>query len=114
MYKIYHHSYSLNIKLKPMRKILRLVSYVSILLAFASGQKLFAQSVMDPSDPVITYNPSTPPVEPAWGQVGKWLRTVRLSWNTSAYKAYIYKGNAFRLKFPKTYNPTAADGKKYP
>ncbi len=31
-----------------------------------------------------------------------------------SYKAYIYKGCAFRLKFPKTYNPTANDGKKYP
>src|SRR5690606_3842835 len=38
----------------------------------------------------------------------------RLNWNTSSYKAYIYKGNAFRLKFPKTYDKNAADGKKYP
>jgi predicted esterase len=37
-----------------------------------------------------------------------------MDWNTSLYKAYIYKGLAFRLHFPKTYNPTVNDGKKYP
>lgn len=73
-----------------------------------------AQSVLDPSDPIITYNPNNPPVQPPWGQIGKWVRTKRLSWNTDSYKAYIYKGCAFRLKFPKTYDPNANDGKKYP
>ena len=74
----------------------------------------FAQSVLDPSDPVITYNANQAPTQPAWGKIGKWVRTVRLGWNTDSYKAYIYKGCAFRLKFPKTYNPAANDGKKYP
>lgn len=74
----------------------------------------FSQSIMDPSDPIVTYNSNNPPTQPAFGQIGKWVRTVRLGWNTTSYKAYIYKGSAFRLKFPKTYNPTANDGKKYP
>ncbi|MBS1745374.1 MAG: fibronectin type III domain-containing protein [Bacteroidetes bacterium] len=73
-----------------------------------------SQSVLDPSDPIVTYDPGNPPVQPAWGQIGKWVRTKRLSWNTDSYKAYIYKGCAFRLKFPKTYDPNANDGKKYP
>lgn len=75
---------------------------------------LYSQSVLDPNDSVITYNPNNPPTQPAWGQIGKWVRTKRLSWNTNEYKCYIYKGCAFRLHFPKTYNPTANDGKKYP
>ncbi|HEX5154980.1 MAG TPA: fibronectin type III domain-containing protein [Parafilimonas sp.] len=75
---------------------------------------LSAQSVLNPSDPVINYNPSNPPVEPPFGKIGKWVRTRGLAWNTDSYKAYIYEGACFRLKFPKTYNPTANDGKKYP
>lgn len=75
---------------------------------------LCAQSVLDPADTVVEYNPDNPPVEPAWGQIGKWVRTKRLNWNTDEYKCYIYKGCAFRLHFPKTYDPTTNDGKKYP
>src|SRR6478672_475387 len=83
--------------------------YVAIAL-----QSVNAQSVLDPNDPVITYDSTRPPVQPPDGQIGKWVRTVRMDWNTDMYKAYIYKGLAFRLHFPKTYNPTANDGKKYP
>ncbi|MBK8553437.1 MAG: hypothetical protein IPL53_21175 [Ignavibacteria bacterium] len=64
-------------------------------------------SVLDPNDPVITYDPNNSPTEPPFGQIGKWVRTVRLNWNTTSFKPYIYKGVAFRLKFPKTYNPAA-------
>lgn len=73
----------------------------------------FSQSVMDPNDAVVTYN-GTAPAQPAYGQIGKWIRTKRLSWNTDAYKCYIYKGSAFRLLFPKSYVPGVSDGKKYP
>ncbi len=74
----------------------------------------FGQSVLNPNDPVITYNPASPPTEPQYGQIGKWVRSKKLGWNTDEYKCYIYKGYPFRLHFPKTYNPTANDGKKYP
>src|SRR5690606_31063619 len=30
------------------------------------------------------------------------------------YKSYIFRGMAFRLKFPKSYQPGVNDGKKYP
>jgi len=73
------------------------------------------QSILDPTDTLATYDSTRPPTQPPFGQIGKWVRTFkRVTWNTSEYKAYIYKGVAFRLKFPKTYNPTAVDGKKYP
>jgi large repetitive protein len=87
-----------------------------LLIAFAGffGEKAEAQSILDPTDPIITYNPNLPPTQPTFGQIGKWVRTKRLNWTTDSYKAYFYKGLAFRLKFPKTYNPTANDGKKYP
>jgi hypothetical protein len=91
--------------------------YLPLLISFifiTARNNAVAQSVLDPSDPVITYNSSNPPTEPPYGQIGKWVRTVRLGWNTTAYKAYIYKGCAFRLKFPKSYDPLANDGKKYP
>src|SRR5579871_2266675 len=72
------------------------------------------QSILDPTDPVITYNSSSPPTQPAWNSIGKWVRTVRLSWNTTNYKCYIFNSYPFRLRYPKSYNPTANDGKKYP
>ena len=75
---------------------------------------LFAQSVLNPSDSIVEYDPTNPPVQPPYGQIGKWVRTKSVSWNSDSYKAYIYEGSCFRLKFPKSYNPTANDGKKYP
>ncbi|MBV9962994.1 MAG: fibronectin type III domain-containing protein [Parafilimonas sp.] len=75
---------------------------------------MFAQSVLDPNDPIVEYDATNPPVQPPYGQIGKWVRTKSLSWNSDSYKCYIYEGSCFRLKFPKTYNPTANDGKKYP
>ncbi|MEO8711979.1 MAG: hypothetical protein ABI405_07655, partial [Parafilimonas sp.] len=95
-----------------MKKIYLFLIVLTSLLTLSNVT--IAQSVLDPNDQVVTYNSSTPPTQPAFGQIGKWVRTKRLSWNTDEYKAYIYKGCAFRLKFPKTYNPTANDGKKYP
>jgi predicted esterase len=89
-------------------------SLVLLVSLFTLNNRGVAQSVLDPNDPVITYDQSNPPTQPPFGQIGKWVRTVRLGWNTTSYKAYIYKGCAFRLKFPKTYNPDANDGKKYP
>ena len=73
-----------------------------------------AQSVLNPADAVVTYNVATPPTQPAYGQIGKWVRKKRLNWNTDSYKAYVYKSFPFRLKFPKSYDPTANDGKRYP
>ncbi|MFT4155041.1 fibronectin type III domain-containing protein [Parafilimonas sp.] len=78
------------------------------------NSKSFAQSVLTPSDSIVEYDSENPPTEPDFGEIGKWVRTKSLSWNTDSYKAYIYKGCAFRLKFPKTYDSAANDGKKYP
>ncbi|MBN9386384.1 MAG: fibronectin type III domain-containing protein, partial [Chitinophagaceae bacterium] len=97
-------------------------------MLFVSGllvQEVRAQSVLDPTDSVYTYNSSAAvgspnnPNLPALNSIGKWIRTVRLNWNTNMWKAYVYNGPngvgvPFRLLFPKSYNPTANDGKKYP
>ena len=73
------------------------------------------QSILNPTDTLATYDSTRPPAQPPFGQIGKWVRSYkRVNWNTSAYKAYIYKGVAFRLRFPKSYNPALNDGKKYP
>lgn len=89
------------------------IALLSMACLFVNSSS-FAQSVLDPNDPIVVYNSSAPPATPAWGTISKWVKTNRLNWNTTSYKAYYYNGFAFRLKFPKTYNPTAADGKKYP
>ncbi|MGZ3951773.1 MAG: carbohydrate-binding protein [Flavisolibacter sp.] len=87
-----------------------------------------AQSVIDPNDPVVEYDPAHPPTPPDYFHpIVKWVRTLNIQdsavvksyhnpagWKDTAYKAYTYNGLAFRVRFPKTYNPTANDGKKYP
>jgi fibronectin type 3 domain-containing protein/predicted esterase len=90
----------------------QLTLLLSILISFFMPSTM-AQSVIDPSDPIVVHDPANPRPVPASGSVQKWVKTNRLNWNTSSYKAYIYNGSAFRLKFPKTYT-TVADGKKYP
>jgi hypothetical protein len=77
------------------------------------GPVVQAQSILNPNDPVITYN-GTEPAQPPFGQIGQWIRTKRIQAYTDDYKAYIYKGVAFRLKFPKTYVPGVTDNNKYP
>ncbi|MDP4260805.1 MAG: PA14 domain-containing protein, partial [Bacteroidota bacterium] len=92
----------------------RILLAATIVLAAAFGAPVRAQSILNPNDTVFTYNPAAPPTQPAGNTIGKWVRTVRVGWNTNNYKCYIYNGFPFRLRFPKSYNPTANDGKKYP
>jgi len=68
--------------------------------------------VLDPNDPVITYDPQTPPATPPYGTLVKWVRTKRVNWNTDDFKCYFYKGMPFRLRFPKNYD--ASGNTKYP
>ncbi len=88
------------------------VGVLFVALFVGANREAQGQSVFDANDPIVVYNPANPPLEPTWGQVGKWVKTNRVSWNTSQFKSYIYKGMAFRLKYPKNYTP--GDGKKYP
>lgn len=68
--------------------------------------------VFNPNDVNVEYNPQNPPVQLPDGQPQKWVKTSRLGWNTSSFKCYMYKGIAFRLKYPKSYVP--GNGQKYP
>src|ERR1700749_71475 len=89
----------------------------TLLLTLCMGYfapQLRAQSILNPADSVITLNASDTMAQPAWNSIGKWTRTVRLGWNTNNWKCYIYNSYPFRLRYPKSYNPTANDGKKYP
>ncbi|GEP98351.1 fibronectin type III domain-containing protein [Chitinophaga cymbidii] len=88
--------------MKQFYLLLKLFLLLSVHTAWAQ--------VLDPNDPVVVYNPAAPPTEPVYGQIGKWVKTNRVNWNTSSYKAYIYKGMQFRLKWPANYDPN----KKYP
>ncbi|HEU4471302.1 MAG TPA: fibronectin type III domain-containing protein, partial [Flavisolibacter sp.] len=96
-----------------MKRFIKTIATFLIAACFFM-QHSHAQSVIDPNDPLVTYNPAAPPALPPGGQIGKWVRTVRVGWNSTAWKAYILNGVPFRVKFPTTYNHTAVDGKKYP
>lgn len=91
----------------------RLLSTLLILVAFLWAQTSVGQTgVLNPNDPIVNYNSASPPATPPFGTLAKWVRTQRFSWNSTSYKAYFYKGIAFRLKWPKNY---VSDGsKKYP
>ncbi len=69
-------------------------------------------SVFDPNDPVVIYNKNNPPAQPSVGLPAKWVKTNRLPWSTTSFKAYIYNGIPFRLKWPKNYD--ASGNTKYP
>ena len=71
--------------------------------------------ILNPSDPIITYNSANPPTQPNPGIIGKWVITPTITgWNDSTFKAYIYNGMAFRLQYPSSYKPGVNDGKTYP
>jgi chitodextrinase/pimeloyl-ACP methyl ester carboxylesterase len=93
-----------------MKKILLLI--VGSFLAFASVVSAQA-NIFDPNDPVVNYNPSAPPALPPAGQIGKWVRTPRSTWNTDKFKSYYVDGMSFRLRYPNGYNPSD-NTKKYP
>ena len=91
-----------------MKHLFRTLFFVLVLFVTCTVDA----QVLDPNDPVVTYDPANPPQQPPFGQVGDWVRTKRVGWNTDDYKAYIYKGLRIRLKFPKNYDANA--DKRYP
>ncbi|WP_161596748.1 fibronectin type III domain-containing protein [Chitinophaga vietnamensis] len=94
--------------------------HIMLGIMLLSARVALAQSVLNPYDPIVRYYTGmTLPQQPPDGQIGKWICTdlsknMPYNWHTDSLKAYIYKGMAFRLQFPKSYNPAANDGKKYP
>lgn len=87
-----------------------------LLLIMGFGSPAVAQ-IFNSGDPVVTYNPNNPPAAPAWGSIGKWVRTLRNEvnfTNKDSYKCYYLNGMPFRLKFPKSYQQGVSDGKNYP
>jgi large repetitive protein len=103
-----------------MKLFTRVAFLLLAFIAVIERQEAKAQRIMTPLDSVYTYNANatlgsvTNPNQPAAGKIGKWIRTVRMSWNTNEYKAYMYNGSAFRIHFPLTYNPAVNNGKRYP
>jgi large repetitive protein len=87
------------------------VTVTTVICSMIAGVAAYGQTVFNPNDVNVEYSSSNPPTQPASGP-GKWVKTSRLNWNTSGFKCYIYKGIAFRLKYPKTYVP--GNGVKYP
>ena len=96
-----------------MKALYRNFGLLLITLFALSGPDASAQSILNPNDSVITVGSNRPGI-PAFGSIAKWVRTVRMSWNTNLWKCYIYNGNQFRLRFPTSYQPGVNDGKVYP
>jgi predicted peptidase len=89
----------------------RLLPLTLLLLAVISGT---AQTgIFNPQDPIVIYDSAHPPTMPPFGTLAKWVKSNRVTWNTTAFKCYMYNKMAFRLKFPKSYS-SAVDGKSYP
>ena len=98
-----------------MKNSTRIFNWLLIATLFLlTAQTVQGQSILNPNDSVITFNPADTPAIPAYGSIAKWVRTVRMNWNTDLWKCYIYNGNQFRLRFPPDYNPSVNNGKLYP
>lgn len=92
-----------------MKKTLLLTAFAA-LFALCT---VHAQNVFDPNDPIVTYDPAHPPAIPPMNTISKWVRTVRLPWNTDKFKPYYFNDMAMRIRYPNGYNP-ADHTKKYP
>ncbi|HEX2609197.1 MAG TPA: hypothetical protein VHK91_17570, partial [Flavisolibacter sp.] len=98
----------------------RLFCTLMAILMIGMSIKLKAQpGVLDPADPDQVFTATTQPAAPTWARMSKWGHSNRLTWNGKrpfdyGFKSYYYKGMAFRIKFPKSYQHNVADGKKYP
>lgn len=90
--------------------------FAFFMLLFCSTMSFGQAGVLDPNDPDVIFTSNNHPAVPPYGQLSKWGHTNRLSWNpySYGYKSYYFKGMAFRLKFPKTYQHNVPDGKTYP
>jgi predicted esterase/predicted RNA-binding protein with TRAM domain len=92
-----------------MKKIFLVI--VSVCM-YAIG--LSQPNILNPADPIVNYNSSSPPATPPFGQMAKWVRTPRMNWDATSFKCYYFNGVQFRVKFPTTYQHNVADGQKYP
>ncbi|MEP6583071.1 MAG: PA14 domain-containing protein [Ginsengibacter sp.] len=97
-----------------MRKVFYFV--VLIFLCISSSQVFSQAGVLDPNDGDVIFTSTNQPAAPAYGVISKWGHSNRLNWNpySYGYKSYYFKGMAFRLKFPNSYQHNVADGKAYP
>lgn len=86
---------------------------LGFLLFFLGGYSIGQTGILNPNDPIVVYNPSSPPSTPPANTLAKWVKTNRFTWNTSSFKCYYYNGIAFRLRFPNSYS-TAPAGTKFP
>jgi fibronectin type 3 domain-containing protein/predicted esterase len=116
---MFNHRPNLYFKLIIMKSFTQKLLVCLFVLTLSHAGSVMGQSILDPTDSVYNYDATKPKgnvQNPNYtnGTIAKWVRTKKLTWNTNGWKCYMLNGIPFRLKFPKTYNPTANDGKKYP
>jgi hypothetical protein len=87
--------------------MLGIVASLSIL---STGAQVNNTTLFDPKVPVRVFYPVSSLQKPADGEVGKWVKTNRVSWNSSKYQVFIFKGIPLGLKSPRNYDRT----QKYP
>mgnify|MGYP007105604981 FL=1 len=52
--------------------------FYAICLFFIMGfGHLDMAQIFNPGDAVVNYDPNNPPAAPAWGTIGKWVRTLQ-------------------------------------
>ena len=93
-----------------------LIASLLLLTVFFSNRAIGQANILNPNDPDVVFTTTNRPPVPTWGRMSKWGHSNRLSWNpfSFGYKSYYFKGMAFRVKFPKTYEHNIVDGKTYP
>ncbi|MEO8109706.1 MAG: PA14 domain-containing protein [Ginsengibacter sp.] len=97
-----------------MRKVI--YSSLLLLLSFSSFQLSAQPGVLDPSDPDWIFTAGNQPPAPTYAIMSKWGHSNVLNWDpySYGYRSYYFKGMAFRIKFPKSYQHNVVDGKTYP
>src|SRR5690348_18353033 len=87
-----------------MTRLTRSIASCLTVLSMLFLQTAIAQNVLDPTDPVIEYNPLSPPAITTsyFNPIMKWVRTKGIAgnavqnrsnnsgWNSDSYKAYLY------------------------
>ncbi|HTI10803.1 MAG TPA: PA14 domain-containing protein, partial [Puia sp.] len=90
-----------------------LSAFAFLIVGFFSSDTFAQTGVLNPNDPIVLYNPASPPVRPGSNTMVKWVKTTRVSYNTDDFKCYYYNNVQFRLKWPKTFATDPA-GTTYP
>ncbi|MBE7177544.1 MAG: fibronectin type III domain-containing protein [Mucilaginibacter polytrichastri] len=92
-----------------------LTGFVLVVFFGLTAKSQDNSTVFDASASVryLSSSDTRPAIPASDGKVYRWYATKKVSWDATSFKPYIFNGLAFRLKYPKNYDPADAT-KKYP